>query len=161
MEKSEKNPKISGVTNLMHNFRSALLALLPSIEKSGITWQRLDEFDVFDGICESLFELLVLPKIETFMLNKHHFIPSMPKYGLFYKDYSKNSYIEVLPNKVESSGAIYTFVLFKSKTAPFDTVLCNLIDQKGNVIKRDIEFNFDELTFRFRYKADNLDICLS
>ncbi|MGQ9819373.1 MAG: hypothetical protein ACUVQ1_05550 [Candidatus Kapaibacteriales bacterium] len=161
MEKSEKTQKISGVTNLIHNFRGALLALLPNLEKSGITWQKLDELDVFDNICESLFELIVLPKIETFMLNKHHFVPSLPKYGLFYKDYSKSSYIEALPFRNEPSGTIYTFVLFKSKSAPFDTVLCNLIDQKGSIIQRDIELNFDELTFRFRYKADNIDICLS
>lgn len=161
MDSGEKIRRATGVTVLINNFRDSLLSLLPFLEKGGINWNELDKYDVFDGVCEYLFELIVLNKIKNFLENKHGFIPQLPKYGLFYKDYAKSSYFEVLLDKAEQQGRIYAFVLLKSKFSPFDTVLCNLIDERGNVIQREIELKFDEVTFRFRFKSDNQDISLS
>lgn len=161
MDSNEKIRRTTGVTALIYNFRDALIALLPFLEKGGITWQKLNDLDVFDGVCESLFELLVLLKIEIFMERKHNFTPPLPRYGMFYKDYSKSSYIEVLTDKTNSQGRFYTFVMLKSTSNPFDTVLCNLIDESGNVIQRDVELKFADVNFRFRYKTANQDISLS
>ncbi len=161
MESSGKVRKMTGVSSLVNNFREALLALLPWLEKSGIGWKELENYDIFDSICESLLELIVLPKIEAFMEKKYQFVPPLPKYGFFYKDYSKTSYIEVIPEKVEFTKGIYTFVYFKSENEPFDIVVSNIIDEKGNVIRRDYEIPYDECTFRFRYKTTVHDIILS
>ncbi|MCX7879217.1 MAG: hypothetical protein N2517_00965 [Ignavibacteria bacterium] len=158
-EKSRKN--IGGVTGLLSIFRDSLLALIPYFERSGITLKQLEEIDLFDNICESLFEILVLPKIETYMEKKHNFVPPLPKYGFHYKDYSKNSYIEVIPDNVEFTAGIYVFVLFKSNKSPFDTVVCDVIDDRGKVLKREVEIPYSEAIYRFRFKLAEGDIILS
>lgn len=161
MDLAERQKKASGVTALMNNFRDALLALLPQLQKANITWKQLEDIDIFDGVCESLFQMMVLPKIEAYMNKKHNFVPPLPKYGFFYKDYSKSSYIEVIPERGEYSGEIYVFVYFKSVNSPFDYVVCNIIDDKGNVLRRDVEISYDDAIFRFRFKGTEGDIILS
>lgn len=155
MDDMEKQRKLTGVSALMDNFREALLALLPIFERANITWEKLQEIDLFDNITESLFQMIVLPKIENHMKNKHNFLPQMPKYGFLYKDYSKTSFIEVLPSNLEYKSGIYVFVMFNSKQKPFDTVVCNMIDEKGNVLKRNIEIPYEDVFFRYRYLEGN------
>ncbi len=161
MDSNQKSRKLSGVSALMNLFREAILSLLPVLEKANIKWNQLNEIDLFDDVCESLFQIIVLPKIENYLLNKHNTSPPLPKYGFFYKDYSKTSYIEILPEKVEYTSGIYVFVIFSSKKEPFDTVVCNVIDEKGNVLKRDVEIPYNEVIFRFRYQSSEGAIILS
>ncbi len=161
MESSEKQKKLTGVSALVNLFRDSLLALVPILEKSNIEWKQLQEIDMFDNVVESLFQIIVLPKIENYLSKKHNFLPPMPKYGYFYKDYSKTSFIEVLPNNVEHTSGIYIFVMFNSIKEPFDTVVCNVVDEKGIVIKRNIEIPYDDVLFRFQYQGSEGNIILS
>lgn len=161
MENGERQRRLTGVSALINLFRESLLALLPVLEKSNITWKQLQEIDLFDNVIESLFQIIVLPKIENYMTKKHNFLPPMPKYGFLYKDYSKTSFIEVLPNNVEHTSGIYVFVMFTSKEEPFDTVVCSVIDEKGNVLKRNIEIPYNDVLFRFRYQGPEANVILS
>ncbi|MCX7909077.1 MAG: hypothetical protein N2560_06135 [Ignavibacteria bacterium] len=161
MESNEKQRKLTGVSALVNIFRESLLSLIPVFEKINIDWKQLQEIDLFDNVTETLFQIIVLPKIENYMVKKHNFLPPMPKYGFFYKDYSKTSFIEVLPNNVEYTSGIYVFVMFASKQEPFDTVVCNVIDEKGNVMKRNIEIPYDDVLFRFQYQGQEGNIILS
>ncbi|MGB9770448.1 MAG: hypothetical protein ACPLX7_00535 [Candidatus Kapaibacteriota bacterium] len=161
MESGESQRKLTGVSALVNLFREALLALIPIMEKANVNWKQLQEMDLFDLVTETLFQLIVLPKIENYMTKKHNISPPMPKYGFFYKDYSKTSFIEVLPNNVEHTSGIYVFVMFNSVQEPFDTVVCNVIDEKGNVIKRNVEIPYDDVLFRFQYKGTEANIIVS
>jgi len=161
MENTQRPKKLSGVSALIHIFREAILSLVPVLEKAKIPWDQLQEIDLFDDVCESLFQIIVQPKIENYFLKKQSDVPPLPKYGFFYKDYTKTGYIEVIPEKVEYTSGIYVFVLFDSKKQPFDTVVCNLIDEKGNVLKRDVEIPYNEVSFRFRYQTPEGAIILS
>jgi len=150
MESNQRPKIISGVPALIYLFREAILSLVPVLEKAKIPWR---EIDLFDDVCESIFQIIVQPKIESYFLSKQTEAPPLAKYGYFYKDYFKTGYIEVIPEKVEHPSGIYVFVMFTSKKQPFDTVVCNLIDEKGNVLKRDVEIPYDEVSFRFRYQS--------
>jgi hypothetical protein len=161
MDSSEKQRRLTGVSALINIFRDALLALIPFIEKANVSWEQLKEIDLFDNVTESLFQIIVLPKIENYMKHKHQILPPMPKYGFYYKDYSKTSFIEVLPSNLEHTSGTYVFVMFNSVKSPFDTVVCNVIDEKGNVMKRNIEIPYDDVLFRFQYRGETGNIILS
>ncbi|ROL55693.1 hypothetical protein D9V84_10925 [Bacteroidetes/Chlorobi group bacterium Naka2016] len=161
MDSGETQRRLTGVSALINLFRESLLALIPVLEKANLKWEQLQEIDLFDNITETLFQLIVLPKIENYMTKKHNFLPPMPKYGFFYKDYSKTSFIEVLPNNVEHTSGTYVFVMFNSVQEPFDTVVCNVIDEKGNVMKRNIEIPYADVLFRYQYKGPEGNVVLS
>ncbi|MFN3307399.1 MAG: hypothetical protein ACK42Z_09490 [Candidatus Kapaibacteriota bacterium] len=130
------------------------------MENSQISLEELRENDLFDNIAESLFQIIVLSKIENHIKSKYNFLPPIPKYGFFYKDYAKTSFFEVLPTHVDYVSGTYVFVMLSSKEKPFDTVICNLIDNNGKVLKRNIEIPFEKVEFKYCYPAPEGNVTL-
>ncbi len=150
----------TGVSRLIGIFRESLLSLIPCLEKANITLEELRENDLFDNIAETLFQIIVLSKIENHMKNKYNYIPHIPKYGFLYKDYADTSFFEVLPKNVDYRSGTYVFVMFSSKEKPFDTVVCNLTDENGKVLKRNIEIPYDIVQFRYCFSAPDGNVTL-
>ena len=64
----EDNLKIS-VDELMRNFRGALIAIIPWLERAKIKWKRGESYDDWDSIAETLYTSIVLNSINSEMIN--------------------------------------------------------------------------------------------
>ena len=147
----ENKHVVLAINKLMNLYKDALLSLAPELEKAQIKFQQYEEYEEVETICESLYNLIITYKLEQYVQDKYSIKPNLPKYGFFYRDYKDHDQIEVHP---EDSDVKFVFVMLKSKEAPFDTVLCNQIDSKGSILERDIEFNWDNVNFIFKFKTE-------
>jgi len=134
---------------IISNFRAALLAMLPVFEKSNIPGRNVGMYDDFDGIAVSLFEWMVLHKLQQKAIEQFDTVPELAKYGYIYKNYSKKSFIQVIIEKDENFD-LYVFNFISTKDAPFDTMICNIIDFDGNLKDQDVEIPFDGAKFKFQ-----------
>jgi|DewCreStandDraft_4_1066084.scaffolds.fasta_scaffold00019_249 hypothetical protein len=149
MENNEKNSESDikyTITDAIIDFRSAIITLIPILDKTNIAWIDDEQNDDFAGIVEALFKWMVNYKLENLLEEKHGEVPHLPNYCYNYTDYSKMSYIEVIPNKGNYNNL--AFVYLGSKEYAFDTVFCNELDYDGKVIERNIEINIEEASFR-------------
>ena len=136
---------------LINNFRDSLIALIPTMETSRIAWKDKEQSESFDGITENLFQWFVVNNLENMIRDKYQKELSIAKYNYFYKDYSKFSFIDVV-HQTEDPLAFQVLVSLGTKEKPFDTVFCDRIDQMGKIIKRSLEYNIDEVSFRFQFR---------
>jgi hypothetical protein len=139
----------SEMLEIISNFRAGLMAMLPVLEKANIPWRNVGMYDDFDGIAESLFEWMVLHKLENNAIEQFDVVPELAKYGYIYKNYSKKSFIQVIIEKDENFD-LYVFNFISTKNAPFDTLICNIIDFDGNLKDQDVEVPFEGTKFRFQ-----------
>ena len=139
----------SEMLEIISNFRAALMAMLPVLEKANIPWRNVGMYDDFDGIAESLFEWMVLHKLENNAIEQFDTVPELAKYGYIYKNYSKKSFIQVIIEKDETFD-LYVFNFISTKDTPFDTMICNIIDFDGNLKDQDVEVPFEGAKFRFQ-----------
>ena len=138
------------VGSLMNSFRESLLSLLPSLETHGINWKDIEGIDEFDSVAESLFNFIVTRSIQDIIDKQYGFIPELPNYGFFYKNFSKLSYIAVI--HLQEPTKRYVFNYLASKNEPFDTIICNQIDNIGKLIERDIQIPISDVVFGFYYR---------
>ncbi len=139
------------VTKLIKNFREALTLIIPVMERSKIGWREEDQGDSFDGIAESLYNWFVINNIENYIREKYKKVPSISKYNFFYKDYSKIGFIEVTHGGEDPLG-YHVFTSLVTHSTPFDTVVCDKIDKMGQVLGKNVEFNFDDVKFLYQHR---------
>ena len=48
------------IASVLLNFRTALLAIVPAVERAGISWKRPDAYDEWDAIATTVFDKLVI-----------------------------------------------------------------------------------------------------
>lgn len=133
------------VDNYINIFRDASIALVQSLEKSGVDLKDDDILENYEKIFESLFKCIVNDEIEQMLSSSTSTLNPLPKYGFYYKDYLKNSFISVKsPNYKNSKLAL---VFFKSQKKTFDTLYCNLIDDEGKVAQEGIEIPYSSCAF--------------
>jgi hypothetical protein len=147
-----KNVNISSslVTKFLNNYRDALTKLIPIFDKQEIDWKNSDDSEEFEGIAESLYQWMVIYKIEDIIVREHDFLPKIVKYGYVYHDYSERNFIEVI-HKNEDHFGILVFDYFKTKQQAFDTVQCTKITFESNeLVERQIELPFNEVSFNFQ-----------
>ncbi len=142
-------PVILSIKKLMDLFRESLDSITPSLEQAQITWDTFDEYEEIETISESLFDLIVRYQLNEYIKTKYSKDLNLPQYGFFIKNYSGFDCIEV---KTEDTEDRYVFVLVESKNGPFDTVMCDKVDEKGNIISRENEFLWDEVNFVLKLK---------
>jgi hypothetical protein len=138
-------------SNILDNFRSALLALIPYLESAGIEWKNSESNEDLDEVAESLFNSLIVHRLEKVIEDKFKVLPQLPKYGFNYSDYSKMSFIEV-KDKSEKNEHQFIFCYLDTKEKPFDTVVCNKINTTGKVLERGLRMKYDESTFVFQLR---------
>ncbi len=142
-EKTELQVKLS-INKLIGVFQDALIGMVEPLEKASITWESYEDFEEIESISESLFNLLVKYQLEDYIQSKYSFEIKIPQYGFYHKNYEAYHPIQV---NVEGSEDRYIFVLFESKNGPFDTVMCDKVDEKGNIISRENEFLVENVDF--------------
>lgn len=140
---------VVSISKLMTLFRDSLLALVPELEKAQLTWESFAETEEIDTIAESLYNLIIISKLNDYVSGKYEITPKITKYGFYIKDYSEYDSIEIT---LEDSDSRFIFVMFDSKEEAFDRVLCNQVDEKGNIIQRDVEFKWENVDFTFRFR---------
>jgi hypothetical protein len=126
-------------------FREASLALVQSLEKNGIDLKNDDVLENYESIFESLYKCVVNDEIEIKLSSATTPLHPLPKYGFYYKDYLKNSFISVKTEQYENSKL--ALILFKTQKKPFDTIYCNLIDAEGKVAQEGIEVPYSSCKF--------------
>lgn len=142
-EKSESHVMLS-INKLMELFHDTLLSVAEPLEQAAITWDSYENFEEIETISESLFNLIIKYQLANYVKSKYSYEPNIPQYGFYHKNYKNFDAIEV---KTADTDDNYVFVLFESKNAPFDTVMCDKIDNEGNIISRENEFLFDAVDF--------------
>ena len=142
-DKTESHVMLS-INKLMGLFHDTLLSIADPLEQASISWDSYEDYEEIETISESLFNLIVKYQLENYVKTKYSKELNIPQYGFYHKNYKGYDAIEV---KTIDSEDKYVFVLFESKNGRFDTVMCDKIDEEGNIISRENEFLFDEVDF--------------
>ena len=138
--------------SLMSNFRNALIEISSRLVHEGITIQDAFSGDAWDDTSEILFYYLVMePLQEGLGTQREEF--KMSKYEFDYKDYSKLSFIEVIPKSQPMlvDNKRYAFFNFSRSGRSFDKVNCFRLDSELKVMEKDIFFPSDKVEFQFQY----------
>lgn len=136
-------------TEVLLNFREALVALLPMAERVGIAWQRHSAYDQWDSIATHLYRRLVVEPLGRTgdPLDSEEF--SLPPYDLLLRDYSGLSTVEV--NHPELPSGRWIFHAFASDRSPFDVAELLEISYKGKVVTGDLRtIRYDRARFTLR-----------
>ena len=116
------------VTDVLLNFRSALLAVIPYAERFGIPWRRPDAYDEWDAIASVLFSSLVVRVLRCILPESRREEFSLPSYDLLVPHYARYR-IQVV-NPALPSG-IWVFHAFGTSGEALDVVEVREIDEKG------------------------------
>lgn len=147
----------SNANNLMKNFRDSLVSLLTIFEEAHIGWRDDNQDEEFESIVESLFDGIVLSKLQNKILEKDDGEGKTPKYGFYHRDYKGMSFVEIITGQPKQVG-LYVFNFISSDKRPFDTVNCVKIDKTGKIIQKEAAFDFADVSFRFQYRLPNGDL---
>lgn len=147
------------VTDILLNFRQALLAVLPFVEKANIPWQRLDAYDEWDAIASALFNALVVEVLRYSLQKPLQEQFMMPGYDLFLESYAGLCVVEVT-HPLFNCGQ-HIFHSFGTRKSAFDIVEVRRIAKNGHPYNQElIQCIIDDASFylkldRFRnYRCD-------
>lgn len=117
------------VTAVLLNFRTALLALIPTVEKVGIAWKRPDAYDEWDAIASTLFEKLVV-EVFRWALQEHSQEDfQLPSYDFLLPSYAGLATLEVAHPSLQHGR--WVFHAFGTADEPFDVVEVRLLAEDG------------------------------
>lgn len=117
------------VTDIILNFRSALLGIIPFVERVGIPWKRIDAYDEWDNIAAALYQALVVEPLRFSLHEEEQYKFNLPVYDLLLQDYTNSSIIEVLPPY--SDRKIKIFHALGTSRSPFDLVEWRAVGPTG------------------------------
>jgi len=148
------------VSDLVSVFRESLIALVPILEKVGVTWPNAngyEGYDQWDEIAETLFDNVVIDPIFYAITAESRESLLWSKYDINYQDYSSLSYVLVRPEtSSELLDARLVFLRFSSKECLFDTVSCVPINEQGFRITADtVSLNVVGAKFSFRHWSNS------
>lgn len=124
------------VTEVLLNFRQALLAILPTVEKVGIPWRRPDAYDEWDGIASALFKSLVFEVLRWSVRGPRKEEFRMPEYDLLLEGYAGLSILEVSHPALPSGR--YLFHSFGTEETPFDVLELRRISDTGTPYEQEL-----------------------
>jgi hypothetical protein len=114
----------TSVRDLVLNFRDALAALTPYMDRVKIGWRDAEAYDDWDEIAQGLYENMVLRSI-LYSIGQEEGL-STPEYGMVYPSYQEKSFIEV-GGDASPRGKFRVFVGFSTLEHPFDQVRYQLV----------------------------------
>jgi hypothetical protein len=135
----------TSVNQLTHIFHDAILALVPAMDKAGITWKNEQAYDDWDEICSVLYKNILLNAI-IFSFGEFK-IESIAGYGFVYKHYQNQSFISV--ECKNSEYEMLAFVEFRTSHIPFDTVKAAILEPKTLNVISYLELNYLDCQFYF------------
>lgn len=120
------------VTDVLLNFRAALLAIVPAVEHVGIPWKRPDSYDEWDAIASTLFKSLVVEVLRWSLPGCSGDTFRVPLYDQLAPDYSDTSTVEVLHPELPSGR--WLFHAFGTSNVPLDVVEIRPLLEDGRVL---------------------------
>jgi len=139
------------INALIANFRDALIALLPAVERVKMPWRPGEAYDEWDQLASGLYQGLVLWAIrwgvglEEGELERLDF----PEYELLLDTYNGRSLVEVLPQS--SDGVIKVFHGLGTNREPFDSVMFQSVASDGSLLSDQASsIPFEDASFRLR-----------
>lgn len=109
------------VTDIIFNFRSAVVAILPMVEAVGISWKRGDAYDPWDDLVTGIYKQLVVFTLSfVYGKNEDAFV-NLPAYDGIPVDYRQHATIEV-QNSALGSGR-WVFHALSNENALFDCII--------------------------------------
>ena len=137
------------ITELIANFRGALLGVQPSVEKVGIPWKRPDAYDEWDELAGVLYRTLVVDAIRARLPEADQERFRMPEYDLLLPDYGRTSFLELMPSAAGRPRRV--FHALGTRQTPFDTVEWRAVSTDGTPQAEQLEMSpFDGAAFRLR-----------
>ena len=117
------------VTELVENFRSALLGLLSPVMRVGIPWKRPEAYDEWDDLATAVYRALVVEPLRSGLPESEWERFGLPDYDLLLPNYAGKSVVELLP--APRDGGVRVFHALGTDAEPFDTVECRPIGPTG------------------------------
>ena len=124
------------VDELIANFRQALRALVPSVERAGIPWRRPDAYDEWDSLAAATYDALVAKPLRWSLPEPGQATFRLPKYDLLLESYAGLSVIEVGPPGGER---LRVFHALGTKDEPFDLVEWRSVSIDGSPLSKTLE----------------------
>jgi hypothetical protein len=141
------------VTDLITNFRTALLGLVPSVERVGMPWRRPDAYDDWDDMVTAIYKGLVIEPIRRGLPEIDPEAFQLADYDMLLPSYAGVSVIELLPT--DRRGAIRVFHALGTARAPFDIVEWRIVGVDGKPQSEELETSpFDSTRFALRMYTD-------
>jgi hypothetical protein len=113
----------TSVHNLVLNFRDALVALTPYMDRANIGWRDEEAYDDWDEVAQSLYKNMVIRSV-LFSIEDDGL--TMAEYDMVYTSYEDKSFIEVVGNTPQENEYL-SFVGFSTLEHPFDQVRYQLV----------------------------------
>jgi hypothetical protein len=117
------------VTDLVTNFRAALLGVLPSVERVGIPWKRPAAYDEWDNLVEAMYQVLIVEPLRFSLPETERERFNLPGYDMLLPTYEGRTIIEVVPRR--SDELIRVFHAFGTVRTPFDVVEWRAVESTG------------------------------
>lgn len=108
------------LTDVMLNFRAALLAVLPMVEVLGIPWKRGDAYDEWDDLASCMYKQLVGNLLLALDDPDGRVRIHLPAYDMMLRDYRQYATIDV--HNSELGHGRWVFHAFGTNECPFDVV---------------------------------------
>lgn len=118
------------VTDVLLNFRNALLQLIPVAEQVGIPWKRPDAYDEWDAMASVLFENLVEKVLCWSLESKRQESFQLPPYDLIQRSYTGYSTIEVCHPSLQPGR--WLFHAFGTEGQAFDRIEVRQVSEDGD-----------------------------
>jgi hypothetical protein len=119
------------ITELIDTFRSSLIALLPSAERSKLNWRDNDQSHDWERLAECAFNAFVSAPIQADE-NAPAGALKLVRYDIDYEDYARNSWLALQSNSVPDEA----FVRLLSVDDPFDAVEVAEVDLNHWSVRR-------------------------
>ncbi len=117
------------VVDLINNFQAALIAILTSVKRAGIPWQRPSAYDDWDSMANAIYNGLVVGPIRWALPDCDRNEFRLPVYDMMLPSYAQVSAIEVL--LPEPTDGLRIFHALGTRYAPFDTVEWRCVSLDG------------------------------
>jgi len=143
--------KYKSVTELMHDLKASLIALIPVFDAADIPWSDSENYELLEEIAGSLFNGIVGYTIEKYFNDGQDFESRFAKYSFYYKDYSNKSFIEIINSDTQDNKK-FIFVALSNGKEPFDTILYNIVNSYGKIEIDNVEMPFESAQFAYRHR---------
>ena len=124
------------IDSVLLNFRVALVALIPMVERAGILWRRPDAYDDWDTIASTLFEKLVTEVLRWSLPENAQNAFRLPSYDLLLPHYAGVSTLEVVHRSLPPGR--WLFHAFGTDTEPFDVVEVRSLSADGQPLSEEL-----------------------
>ena len=133
-------------SQLLSDFRDALVALVPIAEKTRIAWRKPQAYDDWEEIEVALFHSVVASSFEN-NAEGVRWSPLVP-YDFVVETYASNSFVSLADTPHHAA-----LLCLDTQDRPFDTCVAAVLDHEGRVAG-EVRVPFDAAQFAFAARRD-------